>query len=259
MADPVAVTKVGVVLDPMIESVESYAELDEKTGETTAVVSFTGIWPGALTSAFDITDHPDIDGLTREMVRVDRLPGTHAKISLTFRGVPDDFPDVVKTYNLQGSTSTEPIETHPDFKEFGGTPKIIGQKGTNDKGARFDEAGKFVGFAVEPAFEDPDPPPFGEDYRKAGVRSFLAASVTYCETAVFTEDGFAGAGAAELAVTVLGKIDDPPDSDLKPPDEGDFDWLLITLDAEEVGKGVRIRKCWRLSGSLGWDEDIYLP
>ena len=148
-------------------------------------------------------------------------------------------------------TGAEPVETHPDFTEiFGKVP--MGKKGTNEQGATFDEVGKFVGFA----FADEDNPYYGEDpaSNMAGVRSYLAPSVVYTETATYSADT---RSQADLSLATVGKITDPPPSDLLPNTSEGQNWLQTGLSADQQGEGLQVRRSFRASGPLGWNPTLY--
>lgn len=176
--------------------------------------------------------HPDFAWLKRSNATIRREEADHCAVSITFEGVPPETNE--KIYSVSGSTSTEPIESHPDFAQIGGTPS----NKLNE--AQFDEDGKFKGFGVGPAGDNP----------KAGIKSYLVGSLIY------QEDWIRGAIPSAPELDELGTINNPPPSPMK-PSIGGRNWLLINADCKQIGNGSQLTRKWRLSGNRGWDEDIY--
>jgi len=245
----------GNQLTALEEAVESTVDIDEEN-KAVARVTYNTEWANAVALSLAISSHPDFSGLLRKEVNITRMPGLRAKVVLRFEGIifesdGDNEDDPKKTYSVDGVTGTEPIETHRDFKDFGGEP-VKGKKGTNDKGATFDETGKFTGFAVaseENQYYGDEP---GDSL--AGTRSYLAPGATYTETATYSEET---RGSAEISLRNLGRIDDPPESDLLPETSPDQNWLLVGYVASDVGTGLQVKRKWRASGIHGWNETIY--
>ena len=62
----------------------------------------------------------------------------------------------------------------------------------------------------------------------------------------------------------IGTIDNSPDphapsgqNSLAVPKIGKRDWLVIGVDEQPFGKGVKATTKWRLSGRRKWNQDIY--
>jgi hypothetical protein len=121
-------------------------------------------------------------------------------------------------------------------------------------GAKFvqtgDDAGRFLGFmAKAPAEGAPE-----AASAKAGVRSFIDGGFIYTETKVYNSKK---ADTVRIDMNRLYKIDVPPKSKILPKVSAKRNWLLVGCSVQEVGRGMRVTKRWRLSGANGWDEDIY--
>jgi len=248
-------TLVGNQLTSLVEHYESEVSVSD-TGEVTGTLQYTGKWPGALEQALALSAHPDFSWLRREAVTVKRMEAEMAEVRITYKGIVDDGEEnITKKYKLKAGTVAEPIETHPDFVVFGGLPPA-GKAGTNKKGATFDDKGVFKYFAVE---DDTKP---NMDYypnankNKAGVRSYLGPNVTYTETATYSKTS-RGQAIAIIANLRLCAIQTPPSSELLPNLGGDYTWLLVDASFDEVGEGIKAVRTYRLSGSRGWDLDIY--
>jgi hypothetical protein len=175
--------------------------------------------------------HPLYPWLRRSKGVVSRQEANYAEVRITYAGVPPNT--LQKTYRTTGATSTEPIETHPQFSDFAGTPS------NPANGAKFDENGKFIGF-VDPSNS------------KCGIRSYLSGSITFEETTVL------GNLASGNNLSQLGKISSPPSHPCRPSTPGGRNWLLVSGTAEQIGEtGGKVTKAWRLSAKRGWDNNIY--
>lgn len=251
-------TIVGDALTALVEASESTLQ-ESEDGVQTATLKFHGKWPGIVEQAAALTSHPDFSYLKRTTFNASRSEGAEmATVTVNYKGVPvivgQPGTGVKKTYSLQGSTNSEPIETHPDFAAgivFGGFPKN-GAEGTNAKGASFDKDLKFKGFMMEHVAQAfyPD-----ANKNKAGVKSYLAPGTVYSEKAVYT--AIEEIPEWVLSGERLGVIDVPPASPLLPTPGGAYSWLLLSINANEVGEGAEVSMSWKLSGSRGWDIDIY--
>lgn len=186
--------------------------------------------------------------LKRKSATITKIEGGFTTVSITYEGIPpgkggDDgeSEDLDPKYSLDLSTSSEPIDTHPDFVEL-----IGGTIDDTKNNAQFDpETGAFKEFP--PTLEDkvtPNP--------KAGIKTFLSCSAIYSEEKTYTKVGDTTIGS----IAGLGKINTPPPSAFLPEVAGRT-WLLIGGTVTQVGDGAVVKRKWRLSGERGWDTDIY--
>ena len=169
--------------------------------------------------------------MKRSSASANREEANFCNVRIAYQGVPPATNQ--KTYKTTGSTSSEPIETHPKFEDFG----------TAANGATFDEDGKFIGFT-------------DKSKSKFGVKSYLSGNLLYEETWV------TGSFADANDLADLGNKSDPPDSTVIPSGLGDRNWVLISGSATPLGitegdNGGKIVRQWRLSAKRGWDTDIY--
>jgi hypothetical protein len=197
----------------------------------------------ATATWYDHSDRPTLPGLGDahpiwtelkiERIRVDHQQ-THWEISADYAGVIGT-PEAV--YELDSSAIEEPIETHPDFEDFAGTPEdplVTGGKKGNEFGAVFNQdTGAFEGFV------------YGD---KRGVRGYLAPGAVWRMTQVQSEAPVEG-------VEDTGVIDPAPYGPI--PAAGTRNWLYTGMTYEQRGGCYTVRYEWKLSGRRGWDADIY--
>ena len=146
-----------------------------------------------------------------------------------FTGSPDPI------YDLDYSTSEEPIETHKDFRtSLGGTPT------TPLHGAKFDSDGAFLGFSTGFASD-------AEADAWRGIRGYLSPG------AIWRKNYITKVRPTDLGE--LGHIDIPEGS--PPTIPNGRNWLYIGLTWEQRGLTYTVRKEWRASGRRGWNTSIY--
>lgn len=220
----------------LLEGVDATIELND-FGIASASLTYTSKWAGAVGLVAGIVRHPTYPFLVRKSANITREEADSAKIVIKFEGIPPEVVEASKKYySVDVTTATEPIESHPDFKDkIGGTPAAPLFN------AEFDEKGKFKGFPV--VLEDGT-----TDNPKAGMKSYLAPGVIYQEEYLADSIG--------AVLDDVGKIDTPPSSILKPAAPGRT-WLFIGGSARQSGDGIRVTRRWRLSGPRTWDTDVY--
>jgi hypothetical protein len=143
--------------------------------------------------------------------------------------------------------NTSPIDTHPLFENFAGTPAAP------KDGVLFDDQGNFERFL--PMLKDgttPNP--------KAGLKSYYDATLKVSEIRAVSENLV----QSQSDWFKVGKITRPDVDDLVninldlPGVEGDRDFLLVSVTLEDMGNGlVLMEREWDMSGPFGWDKDIY--
>ena len=203
----------------------------DKYGVASATIYYWGPFDQAVAYVTAKKTHPDYGWLSRTSGNISRTEGTSCDIRIAFEGVPPETDE--KSYRTSGSTSSEPIESHPKFVE-----KIAGTKSSPKNGAEFDDNGKFTGWAATSL--------------KYGTKQYLSAGLNYEEIHVTGNVGQA------YKLSDLGDKVVPPTSNVIPQVTQGRDWLLISGTAEQLGtKGGRITRVYRLSGKRGWDMDIY--
>lgn len=265
----------GERLATLLEDVPCEIVFDEY-GIAGATLNYQCMWDHAPSLVSSMKYHPDFGWLKRKSGKISREEAMLAKVSITFEGIPEEEEEAEPTYSAQGSTSSEPIETHQRFGDFAGTPE------SPMNGAKFkqkgDDIGKFLGFfnggeaeeggsgaaLIKPRrkgrakagrrklFGDSGG---GEESSnsKLGVKSFLDGGMTFSETKVRAK----GSTSFKVDMKKLGKISEPPKvNDYVDVPEG-RNWLLISCNVETVGDGSKSTRSWRLSGPKGWDKDIY--
>ena len=217
---------------------------------------------GAVAKALSIHKHPDYSWMLRSGGRVTAKEAGLSEINLQFRGIDPDLDGQV-TSSIRAATSTEPIDTHPNF----GSGDIFAADGgwAANFEPQFNEDGSFKKFPPQIKVLDPDAGPLEfKDIAnpKAGVESYLEPAVTFEQSKIYAKTS-----AAKLAshCKALGKIDAgffTGSGIPKPPTPmGDHqkprDWLLVSAGYEAIGEGGKVTKMWRMSGRRGWDSTIY--
>jgi hypothetical protein len=167
-----------------------------------------------------VTVKQDVEGF--------RLEGRYAGI----------YGPTLPVYELSESMSEEPIETHPDFKDF--ATDANGYKPHPDDGS-------FVGFVRRPEWDlnldDPTPREITNPLW-IGVRSYLVPGATFRKTYVTINAPSPG---------TLGSISTPEGA----PSYSDRTWLYAGMAYERRADVYVIREEWRLSGPRGWNTIIY--
>lgn len=184
------------------------------------------------------TVHPQFPTMAVSRVNWDKTrqtAGQFYRVAYIYEGFIGRLPE--PTYELSGTLSEEPIETHPNFEDFAGTPSaplngaVFLDPETN-KPTTSDELGVFTEFGISG--------------NKAGVSSYASPTV------MWTEIRYSTSKPSELGD--LGEIDNPNGG---PPNFTGRDWLLWDISYRRRGAIYEIRISWKLSGRNGWDEDIY--
>lgn len=142
---------------------------------------------------------------------------------------------------------TSPIETHPLFEGFAGTP----EEPLN--GAFFDAQHNFVRFnQFLPDGVTPNP--------KSGMKSYYDATLKVSER----RGVLAESAQSEIDNLRVGKIDVPDIEDLivvgldLPGIIGNRDHLFTSLELDDMGNDlIMMSREWDMSGPFGWDKDIY--
>lgn len=188
--------------------------------------------------------HPDDDRL--ECYARDIVYGSNGIITCTasyfgIETVTNGQTDPVLTFS--GGISTEPIETHPDFAEFGGTPSAP------LNGATFDaDTGEFLSFTkFEEIKEGGTNTVTTSNYH--GIDSYLVPLTNV--TIAYWQDK---APVPKKLAVVYNFI--PGVTDFRKP-EGVKNFLLINQSIRQVGNFYEITEEYFGSGPDGWNETVY--
>ena len=184
----------------------------------------------------------------------DRVEGGMWQVTRNFVGIlSEELVGDFRIYGCKTIANREPIQTHPNFKDFGG------KAGAPVCGAVFDAIGNFERF--KPYLTTGDFKLVNgvktavttlEKNRKCGVTDYLCPIVHLTESRLILEEDL------DSFIQGLGFIDDePPDTSMR-PDWPNRSWLLSKADPQWVGFQVyKLQREWSLSGPRGWDGDIY--
>lgn len=146
--------------------------------------------------------------------------------------------DPSPVYELDVSSSEEPIECHPNFSNFA----------TDANGATYDSTtGDFVGFTKRPLYDPSNPDYSVTNPEWVGVRSFLSAGAVWREVRISKTNS--------VSISTVGHIASPAGS---PPSPGSGrTWLYSGASMQQRGNVYTIRREWRLSGLRGWNTTLY--
>lgn len=235
------------IIGRIVEGLDHTVEMD-LTGVASAELVYNCIWTDAVRLVRAIYRHPDFNWLIKKSATLRRTGGNLAEVRVKFLGVDPEQSNgsgssagdngELITFSIEQSTSTEPIETHPDFEST-----LAGEwddPATWLNGATFSPKGVFEGFAA--------------GSRKSGVKSFLSPGIVYVRTTVLPKI----VAGVNLNQADLGKVvAELPASPIRPTMAAGINFLKISAEIETVGEGVRIVEKWKSSGPNGWDPDIY--
>jgi hypothetical protein len=134
-----------------------------------------------------------------------------------------------RTVEISTTVREEPIETHPDFASWAGTPQ-------NPNGGVFDEDGKFTGWNSKTAL----------GAEMAGVKSYLvpssSATISYLSR-------------SRPSLARVGTIQTPAGLPAVSPHRT---WLFTGLSYQKLQDGsYKVTENYLLSGAKGWNTRIY--
>jgi hypothetical protein len=189
----------------------------------------------------DYAPHPRFGNMLLSKRDGQRGDPGYWNVTYTFEGFLDEEPEE-PTYELVGSLSQEPIETHPDFATV-----IAGTPASPKNGAIFvDPESRKQSEATNAVFKEFSNNPDPGKKTKARVDSYLEPSVEWRETKFQR--------TRPNSVTSLGNIQEPAGS---PPTLSPRDWIVWSYSYVRRGALYQVTTTWRMSGRNGWDPDIY--
>jgi len=172
--------------------------------------------------------HPFDYRLTGYRRRLTRLANGKCNVTIGYIGLASEPTAAYIEY--PGGSGQEPIETHPDFVSFAGTPE------NPLNGAQFEDTGEFIGFASEDNQQELN-----------GTRSYIVPSVlvnlTYYTHYV--------PNVSRIGKPWTGYIPDL----IKPPNVRD--WLLIGMPYKKLGNLFQVSQQILGSGPNGWNRNVY--
>tara|TARA_R110001599_G_C12090141_1_gene645941 strand:+ start:90 stop:830 length:741 start_codon:yes stop_codon:yes gene_type:complete len=207
--------------------------------------NFAWVVPGQGSS------HEDFPFLTvDEIESVEGLEGGMMKIVAKYAGKlgasdEEGEGENVPEYNLEVTTSDEPLATHPKY----------------DALDSYDRA-EAVELATNPPMEDDgeslkeiDTSEWSENKQelygkiRIGIEAFRDPKVVWSKRWV--------SESLPANLNKTGEIDEPGGSE--PGVAADRNWLYLGARTRIRGKVYEIEESWELSGRGGWDEDLYGP
>lgn len=191
----------------------------------TAVFEFPAALAPILTPALNISRHPKEPRLTCYEVSLKYSKLQTAVATAQYIGLLYD-PSLPKI-EFAGGSGQDPIETHPDFVDFAGTPE------DPQNGATFDEnTGEFIGFTEPGNFQ--------------GVRSYIVPSV-------IVNYSYYTSSAPSLAS--VGRIFGGVPGFRRPPNVRNF--LLVGMPYRQTANIYFVTEQYLGSGERGWNREIY--
>lgn len=194
----------------------------------TASFEFDAVYLPILTPQVSIDVHPKDSRLTCYEVNVKFSRQSKALVTASYIGLLYD-PSPAKI-EFSGGSGQDPIETHPDFIEFAGTPE------DPENGAKFDEDTKeFLGF-----FDKQNAPEF------AGVRSYIVPSFTVNYSYYTT---------STPSISSIGKIYSGVPGFRSPANVKNY--LLVGMPYRQTANIYFVTKQFLGSSGEGWNRTIY--
>ena len=209
--------------------------VDLENGAQEATCTFHCAWREVLRlkPRKNQSTHPDFNNMICSGSRARKIKGQEvAEVVATYTGsinaeetgsggAGDDPIE-----ELQNVTSTEPIETHPDFRTFA----------TAENGAKFDSEGLFQGFG--------EPDAGGENFE--GITDYYVPRTTFSRTVVQR--------TKPDAITSMAAIDTPSGAPTLPDGRT---WLKVVDGWRRNGGYYEITQEWLSSSEGGWNTTIY--
>jgi hypothetical protein len=219
----------------------------EHAGEI--LVDRNGLWTGSCRFSlpkerFDLlpavsAPHPYAAFLAVEKLRLIFGAGLW-RVVADYAGMDAAYDISESQYELSPGTGNEPIETHPDFITFAGTPSspnginrplfrdpVTGEISTDDANAEFDR--------------------FALDSPMAGVSSYIAQNNT-----VYSRSWTQRSQPSEGGISI---VQNPPGP--APNYGGDYNWLEMPVAYARRAGVYSCTQRWLCSGPKGWNNDLY--
>ncbi len=226
------------------------AAIDAKLGLVAIKLPFT-VSPGATkiaTLLHALTFFPpELAEISLPMIKrnLKERPDCGYDVTFEFEGHFNPKDADGEEFSLDGSTSDDPIESHPEIEML--VSKYF-PEGTTLKSARKTDSGDIV---FPPTIKDIN----GEDTPNPlyGTRNYLVPGMIWTRSFV-TQDFPTGLARQ------LGCIGTPPIGNLgqRPPSlEGTRDWIMIRLKADWRGNVWKVSESWQVTGRNGAAPDVY--
>lgn len=186
----------------------------------------------------DFSPHPRFSTMALSKRSGQKINPQWYRVAYTFEGFLSGAPPD-PTYELIGSLSQEPIQTHPDFATIAGTPAAPLNNALfvdPDTGWKSEKAN-----AIWKEFSNT-----GGANRKAGLDSYLVPGAEWRETSFETSE--------PATLENLATIASPRGN---PPSLAGYDWLVWGQTYQRRGYTYQVQTTWKFSGRNGWDPDIY--
>jgi hypothetical protein len=218
-----------VILGNTSMQLQPGASVDE---DENGLLSGECVWIGDYANRYSAGQkgslHPHDSRLTAYRSKLTKMATGKCSVTVGYIGLAADPTPMFIEY--PGGSGQEPIETHPNFAQFAGTPAAP------LNGAKFEATGEFIGFASASNAE-----------KLNGTRSYIVPSVTINLT-YYTHRV---PNVSRVGKKYTGQIPDL----IKPPNVKDF--LLIGLPYKKIGNLFQVTLQILGSGEDGWNQNVY--
>lgn len=165
------------------------------------------------------------------------------EVSLTLEGHTQPDQADGEEYSLEGTTSEDPIETHPEYQAL-----LDLYNGTEDASSGKAKWPKTISGGEQTFAGQPDGSAPEQRNPMHGVEGYLVPGLTWTRKSVSRTLPYS-------IIRSLGTIDNPPGN---PPElSGNRNWLKIRARATFRGNVWQIEETWLLSGPDGWVPEMY--
>lgn len=191
----------------------------------TAVFKIPAEFVATAQPRVNISVHPKDPRLTCFEVSIKWTKLEQAIITAQYLGLLYD-PSIPKI-EFAGGSGQDPIETHPEFQDFAGTPE------DPKNGAQFDQdTGEFLGFFEPNKFQ--------------GTRAYIVPSVIV---------NYSYYTSVVPSIASVGRIFSGVPNFRKPPNVRNF--LLVGMPYRQTANVFFVTEQYLGSGEAGWNRDIY--
>ena len=181
--------------------------------------------------------HPDLSFLELDSWRIS-VGGPFIQITADYFGISGKQTEPV--WEVNSSSSTQPIATHPDFSD---KSTKLGAFVEANRSILFDEYDDFTGFSKNPSSYAG-----GDTKDMNGVDSYYALGVTIKKTYC--------ARSLPGNLSKIPRIEQSPKG-FKPSISNPYNCLYLGIATRQRGKTYEISENWIVSGKRGWNKLIY--
>jgi hypothetical protein len=181
--------------------------------------------------------HSPYDYCFFDSAEVTSLEGGYESVTINYKGF---WNNRYSTISIQSSTNTDPIDSHPEFCEFGGDKEEPKNGAIFRDDETFDKFELYIGSKLN---------------EFAGVKSYLSPNYIVTEKIEY-------AFATFEDLKSIGRVQSPGGAGggaqkARNLARGQRNFLVTSVSWQAYGQGCIVTKNYRLSGKNGWDSEIY--